>query len=101
MLSWFFTREGDYGGCRVYDFKEGFGVSLGSYLFCGGVSLAHEYGHHIQSLYLGWLYLPLVGLPSIIRSIYCILKHKDYVWYHSGYPEDWADRLGAQYGGRP
>ena len=97
MLSLFFTREGDYGGCRVYDFIGGYGVSLGDYLFCGdGVSLAHEYGHHRQSLYLGWLYIPAVGFPSIIRCIYCNLAKKGYTWYHGGYPERWADELGKQ-----
>jgi len=28
----------------------------------------HEYGHSLQSLYLGWLYIIIVGLPSIIRA---------------------------------
>lgn len=31
-----------------------------------GELLVHEYGHTIQSLILGPLYLPLVGLPSVI-----------------------------------
>ena len=31
-----------------------------------GEVLVHEYGHTIQSLILGPLYLPLVGLPSLL-----------------------------------
>ncbi|MDZ7836670.1 MAG: hypothetical protein U5N58_01320 [Actinomycetota bacterium] len=31
--------------------------------------IQHEYGHSMQSLCLGWFYLPVVGLPSIIRSV--------------------------------
>ncbi len=56
--------------------------------------ITHEYGHSHQSIFLGWLYLPLVGLPSIIRSIIWKKYHLDPKRYFSGFPENWADRLG-------
>jgi len=73
-------------------------VTLGQFTFAGWkldkYTLAHEYGHSIQSKYLGWLYLPLVGIPSILRCIYKIVMRKSSVWYQSGYPEKWATELG-------
>jgi hypothetical protein len=87
----------------------GSGVSLGDYIildyqYCGKACsrqmVAHEYGHSKQSLILGWLYLPLVGLPSIVGNIWHRLFHKNWSddqkekWYYSRYPENWADKLG-------
>lgn len=51
-----------------------FGVSLGNYIIFGGAggsvdSLKHEEGHQKQSMYLGPLYLLIIGLPSIIGNI--------------------------------
>ena len=63
--------------------------------------VAHEYGHSRQSLILGWLYLPLVVLPSLIGNIWDRLFHKKWSseqrgkWYYSRYPENWADKLGG------
>lgn len=60
--------------------------------------LVHEYGHTIQSLFLGPLYLLVVGLPSFIWAScfgkYRTRKHRS---YYSFYPEKWANRLGARY----
>lgn len=86
------------------------GVSLGDYIildywYCGKAcsrqAVAHEYGHSRQSLILGWFYLPLVGLPSIIINVWNRLFHKNWTrdqrekWYYSRYPENWADKLGG------
>lgn len=57
--------------------------------------LNHELGHQKQSRILGWLYLFIVGIPSITRNIYARLKNKNSDWYYSGYPENWADKLGG------
>ena len=82
---------------EVYVFKVGFqrgAVSLGRYIFVDDYykhkTIRHEYGHSIQSRYLGWLYLPIIGLPSIIWA--CIYKYtnKDYYWF---YTEKWPDKL--------
>jgi len=77
------------------------GVSLGriiilDVLFEGSRrTVMHEYGHSKQSLYLGPLYLLVVGLPSITMNILTrlrVLKARD---YYKRWPESWADRLGG------
>lgn len=55
----------------------------------------HEYGHSIQSMLLGPLYLFVVGVPSVSRGIYTRRKGLSMEYYFSGYPENWADRLGG------
>lgn len=75
-------------------------ISLGSYIIASKELspriLMHERGHQVQSKYLGPLYLIAVGIPSFIRDIYKNIFNKDSYWYHSGYPENWADKLGRQ-----
>ncbi len=66
---------------------------------------AHELGHVKQSLMLGPLYLPLVGVPSISRAALLRFSRRrggafaarwgHTRWYYSGYPERWADRLAG------
>ena len=82
------------------------GISLGKYIFIDSDrevtlnSIRHERGHQKQSLYLGWLYLIVIGLPSLIRNIMNRTVHKKwsaerkYKWYYGHYPERWADKLG-------
>lgn len=79
------------------------GVSLGQYIILDKVfkntnylhnTIDHEIGHSKQSLYLGWLYLPVIGLPSFFRNIYARIFKKNEAWYYSGFPENWADKLG-------
>jgi ABC-type dipeptide/oligopeptide/nickel transport system permease component len=77
------------------------GISLSYLIFLNELDLnnlraiKHEYGHTIQSTYLGWLYLVIVGLPSIIRAkIWNTYKLEDKKYYE-GFPENWADRLGG------
>lgn len=64
----------------------------------------HEYGHSVQSKYLGWFYLLIIGLPSLLGNIYDRLFHKnntpiDYInsyhWYYNLPWEKWADKLGS------
>ena len=77
--------------------RKGFpgGVSLGKYIIlCEGspLSVAHELGHCRQSLLLGWLYLPSVGLVSGLRAWLNLYRKGG---YYDGWPESWADRLGG------
>lgn len=92
----------DYRDAVVY-FVRGFpgGISLSWIIFinendAGNINkVRHEYGHTLQSLYLGWFYLFAVGVPSIIRaSIWKKYKFESSKYYE-GYPENWADRLGG------
>lgn len=61
--------------------------------------LIHEYGHTIQSLLLGPLYLVVIGVPSVL---WCFLpwckkkRENEQISYYSFYTEKWADRLGER-----
>lgn len=70
------------------------GISLGRYIIVSEKAtygtVMHEYGHCIQSKYLGWLYLLVVGLPSIIRASMGRPET-----YYDFFTEKWADKLGG------
>lgn len=74
------------------------GVSLGNYIifdnriYVSGFFIKHEKGHQKQSLYLGWFYLLLIGLPSIIGNILRCFFEFDY--YKQPW-ERWANKLGG------
>lgn len=86
------------------------GISLGMFLIINGSkspewkkeTLVHEYGHAIQSLILGPLYLFVIGIPSYIwcnsKKYIELRKNKD-ISYFDFYPERWANTLGAKYTG--
>ena len=73
------------------------GVSLGLFSFRDKASendinaVRHEDGHSVQSLILGLLYLPFVGIPSLI-NYHSKLSNSE---YYKRYPENWADNLGG------
>lgn len=90
----------------IYFLKKFFGsaVSLGNYVIVQStarsesdfwVAVKHEYGHQKQSLYLGPLYLIVIGLPSLAGNIYARIAHKSREWYYSQPWEAWADKLGG------
>lgn len=59
--------------------------------------IIHEYGHTIQSLIFGPLYLLAVGVPSIAWSFLPVFVKKretEKISYFSVYPERWANHLG-------
>lgn len=82
-------------------------MSLGRFLFLhesyrpgDRALLAHEYGHTIQSLILGPLYLFVIGLPSLLWAglpVFQRRRHDRHVSYYSFYPEKWANALGARF----
>lgn len=75
------------------------GISLGDTIFVKRPYIEyrdtwnHEYGHTRQSLYLGPLYLFVVGIPSLLWAWYW--KPSRGVSYYSFYTEKWADKLGG------
>jgi hypothetical protein len=87
-----------------------FAVSLGNYIFWSDsdatlISVrpdnkAHEYGHSIQSLVFGPLYLIVIGIPSLSRNLFgmlfYLLAKRRWDGYYNGYPEKWADNLGRR-----
>lgn len=113
LLGWTISRfcryETEREGAEVYTKFSFFnsGVSLGKYvilqrnLYIMPENVLHELGYSRQSLYLGPLYLLAVGVPSLVRNVWDRLFHKGWGyakrkdWYYSGYPENWADRLGG------
>ena len=56
--------------------------------------LAHERGHRKQSRILGWLYLPVVGIPSVVWYWCFEWYRKRYgTGYYEFYTERWANSL--------
>lgn len=61
----------------------------------------HEEGHSKQSRRLGWLYLIIIGLPSILGNIYDRIFHGKWSvldrqkWYYSLPWEAQADKMGG------
>ena len=73
------------------------GITIGEYIIVGTrqqLAVRHEFGHVRQSRMLGWLYLPVIGLPSVLWAWLgeWIAPGKSYYWF---YTERWADRLGG------
>ena len=91
----------DYKDSKIF-FVKNFpgGISLSFMIFLSDIDLnnlraiKHEYGHTIQSLCLGWSYLVIVGVPSIIRATIWNHYKLDGKKYYEGFPENWADLLG-------
>jgi hypothetical protein len=101
-----FTYTEDRGYHHVISYKKSSnnlwfsGCSLGFFIILPESRLTlntigHEYGHSKQSLYLGPLYLLLVGLPSLFWNILSRFSKKIAAGYYTRYPEKWADKLGG------
>ena len=59
--------------------------------------LNHEYGHTLQSVLLGPLFLPLIALPSTLWAAFGTgFRRKHHISYYRFYPERWANRLGSR-----
>jgi hypothetical protein len=95
------SKTWGYRDTMVY-FVRGFpgGISLSYIIFLNAIYIdypdvvKHEYGHSRQSLILGWFYLPIVGLPSLIRSVIWNIKKLPEKNYYDKFPENWANKLG-------
>ncbi len=106
-----------YHGAVVTVWKDKSSVSLGMFVFvtnepffCDKLAeyprrelsqrlLVHEYGHTIQSLILGPLYLIVMGLPSTIWGFSPYLnKHRRErrISYFAFFTESWANALGER-----
>lgn len=74
------------------------GISLGRYIIVSTHLWhpdleRHEWGHCLQSRLLGPLYLPVIGLPSLLWAIWWNPGRS--ASYFSFYTERWADRLAG------
>ena len=88
-------------GAVVTEWKNDSGLSLGMFIFVPKGSserlLKHEYGHTIQSLMLGPLFLLIIGIPSFLWASLPVCRKRrreKKISYYSFYPERWADKLG-------
>lgn len=116
----FHDRHYSYHGAVITEWENKSSVSLGMFVFvteepffCENEKLkkdhtkeelsrrllVHEYGHTIQSLILGPLYLIVIGIPSTLWGFlpYCNKKReKEQLSYFSFYTESWANSLGEK-----
>ena len=71
------------------------GISLGCFIFLdphaaqNEATIRHELGHCKQSRMLGWLYLFVIGLPSLLWAAF----GSNDKCYYSFYTESWANDL--------
>lgn len=99
-----------YGGARIlYSERMRGGISLGRYIVLPWkyrtaygrgsyieMTHKHEYGHTVQSRRLGWLYLVVVGLPSVTWAwAHSTFRKLRGISYYDFYTERWADELGG------
>ncbi len=102
-----------YHGAVATEWKDPHhGVSLGLFIFVPKEPqkdtikkqahkrlVAHEYGHTIQSLLLGPLYLLVIGLPSFtwcMLPYFRKLRKEKKIPYSALYTEKWADYCGRE-----
>ncbi len=83
-------------------------MGLGMFIFvsesamngeCRGFTLTHEYGHTLQSIILGPLFLPVIGLPSLLWAglpVFRKYRERNSVSYYRLYTERWANFLGER-----
>lgn len=99
------SKRCTFHNALVTEWKSQSGVSLGLFLFIQEGTLdcrplmVHEYGHALQSLVLGPLYLPVVALPSALWFGLPVLRkyrRRHHISYYSFYTERWADVWGER-----
>ena len=98
-----------YHGAVVTVWRKKSSASMGMFLFIAESAyasperaerlLVHEYGHTVQSLVLGPLFLLIVGLPSFLWAGLPVcqkIRKEKRISYYAVYPEKWADRWGEK-----
>ena len=90
-----------YRAAVVTNWSRNAGLSLGPFVFLPRYSsrrlLVHEYGHTVQSLLLGPLYLPVIVLPSLMWAgvpAFNRMRRRRHLSYYALYTERWANWLG-------
>lgn len=96
-------RRYRYRSAVVSEWTLDAGLSLGLFVFvprgCPRALVAHEYGHTLQSLILGPLFLPLIVLPSLVWAGLPRLERMRSSRHYSYYrflPERWANLLSRR-----
>jgi len=110
------NRHSTYKGALVTHWKLSSCMGCGMFIFMGGhgsyqyskvndlkvdfETLIHEYGHTIQSIILGPLFIPVIAIPSLMwASLPCLIRFRrkrglSYYWL---YCEKWANILGDKF----
>ena len=105
-----------YHGAIITEWSDKSSISLGMFVFvsaepffvkkyegrvsageCSERLRVHEYGHTIQSLILGPLYLIVIGIPSFLWAFLMGKKRREkQIPYGAFFTEKWANRLGER-----
>lgn len=117
LILWLVTRPKQESvvrsGNRLLIKVTGFSVSLGSFIFWQDdrymgipnrvTNRQHEWGHSVQSRWLGPFYLLIIGIPSSLRNLYgrWVYNRTGQYWtgYYDGFPERQANELGNRFTG--
>lgn len=93
-------REGYHGAIATH-WNRRDSLGMGMFLFLGKGAdrqvLVHEYGHAVQSLILGPLFLPIMGIPSFLWAGLPLcrkLRKTKKISYYTFYPERNANFFG-------
>ncbi len=110
------SKHYSYHGAIVTEWKSNTSISLGLFVFVSAKPffvkkfegqicaeelskrlLVHEYGHTIQSLIFGPLYLIVMGIPSTLWGFLFGKKRKErQIPYGAFFTEKWANHLGER-----
>lgn len=101
-----------YHGAIITPWKPGKGsMGLGMFIFFGhqgspetDAVIVHEWGHTVQSVILGPLFLFVIGLPSVVWAYtprFEKLRKEKNIKYTDAYCEKWASGMGEKLTGTP
>lgn len=92
-----------FGGAALKRWRRSSSAGIGMFLFLeegyDRELLLHEYGHSLQSVILGPLFLIVIGLPSLLWATLPVARRYrrrtglSYYWF---YPECWANYLSRK-----
>lgn len=95
-----------YGPAVCIRWNRSFSAGIGIFIFIGdypeeysGKVLVHEFGHTVQSAFLGPLFILFIWIPSAVWAFFPVFvryRRKRNVSYYRFYPEKWANHLGIR-----
>ena len=114
FLKYFKNKHFSYHGAIITEWNNNTSLSLGLFVFVTVHSfftekykyeytqeelarklLVHEYGHTIQSLILGPLYLIVIGIPSTLWGfLFAKKRYEKQIPYCAFFTESWANKCG-------
>ncbi len=94
-----------FSGATVIKWRLRSSMGLGMFIFLSDRAflpqplLVHEFGHTLQSIILGPLFIPVIGIPSLLWAslpVFEKLRTEKNISYFAPYFEKWANRLGQR-----